>query len=120
MKECDAPESNSTTAEVSLMKNVPMTTSGAFLSFFHRDVIDLPVNIDLSSSNRNRISLTERHRGGHGCLWRAVVLTGALVGKVTFLATSVARPFTQQWVLSSLSPLNTLIPSSRSLGAVRA
>jgi hypothetical protein len=29
MKECDAPESNSTTAEVSLMKNVPITTSGA-------------------------------------------------------------------------------------------
>jgi hypothetical protein len=29
MKECDAPESNSTTADVSLMKNIPMTTSGA-------------------------------------------------------------------------------------------
>jgi hypothetical protein len=29
MKECDAPESNSTTAKVSLMKNIPMTTSGA-------------------------------------------------------------------------------------------
>jgi hypothetical protein len=26
MKECDAPESNSTTAEVSLMRNIPMTT----------------------------------------------------------------------------------------------
>jgi hypothetical protein len=29
MKECDALESNSTTAEVSLTKNIPMTTSGA-------------------------------------------------------------------------------------------
>jgi hypothetical protein len=29
MKKYDAPESNSTTAEVLLMKNVPMTTSGA-------------------------------------------------------------------------------------------
>jgi hypothetical protein len=29
MKEFDATESNNTTAEVSLMKNVPMTTSGA-------------------------------------------------------------------------------------------
>jgi hypothetical protein len=29
MKENDAPESNSTTAEVSLMKNIPMTTSRA-------------------------------------------------------------------------------------------
>jgi hypothetical protein len=26
MKECDAPESNSTTAEVPLMKNIPMKT----------------------------------------------------------------------------------------------
>jgi hypothetical protein len=29
MKECDAPKSNSTTVEVSLLKNIPMTTSGA-------------------------------------------------------------------------------------------
>jgi hypothetical protein len=29
MKECDAPESNNTTVEVSLMRNIPMTTSGA-------------------------------------------------------------------------------------------
>jgi hypothetical protein len=29
MKECDALESNNTTAERPLMKNVPMTTSGA-------------------------------------------------------------------------------------------
>jgi hypothetical protein len=29
IKECDAPESNSTTTEVSLTKNIPMTTSGA-------------------------------------------------------------------------------------------
>jgi hypothetical protein len=29
MKECDAPESNSTTVEMSLTENVPMTTFGA-------------------------------------------------------------------------------------------
>jgi hypothetical protein len=29
MKECDAPESNSTTVEMLLTENVPMTTSGA-------------------------------------------------------------------------------------------
>jgi hypothetical protein len=29
MKECDALESNNTTAEMSLIENVPMTTSGA-------------------------------------------------------------------------------------------
>jgi hypothetical protein len=29
MKECDAPESNSTTTEVALMKNIPRRTHGA-------------------------------------------------------------------------------------------
>jgi hypothetical protein len=29
MKECDAPESNSTTAEMLLTRKIPMTTSGA-------------------------------------------------------------------------------------------
>jgi hypothetical protein len=29
MKECDTPESNSTTAEVSLTKNIPMIMLGA-------------------------------------------------------------------------------------------
>jgi hypothetical protein len=29
MKECDAPELNSTTTEVSLMKNIPRTMIGA-------------------------------------------------------------------------------------------
>jgi hypothetical protein len=29
MKESDAQESNNTTVEVSLMRNIPMTTSGA-------------------------------------------------------------------------------------------
>jgi hypothetical protein len=29
MKECDAPESNSTTTKLSLVRNIPMTTFGA-------------------------------------------------------------------------------------------
>jgi hypothetical protein len=33
MKECDAPESNSITTEVSLMRNIPMTTSGASCAY---------------------------------------------------------------------------------------
>jgi hypothetical protein len=47
------------------------------------------------------------------------VRIGALVGKVTSLPTSIELPFTLQWVLSSLSPLNILIPSSRGLEIVR-
>jgi hypothetical protein len=63
-------------------------------SFLHCDVIDLSVNIVLSSSNKNKISRMGRRRGGHNCLRRAVVWIGALVGKVAFLHTSVAPPFT--------------------------
>jgi hypothetical protein len=66
----------------------------SFLGFLHCDVIDLSTNIVLSSNNRNRISPTGRCKGGHDCLRRVVALTGALVGKVTFLATSVAPLFT--------------------------
>jgi hypothetical protein len=47
-------------------------------------VIDLPADIVLPSSNRNRISSMGRHRGGHNCLRRAVALIGALVGKIAF------------------------------------
>jgi hypothetical protein len=94
MKECNAPESNSTTAEVSLIKKCANDHVWRFLSFFHCNVVDLPMNIVLSSSNRNRISTMGRHRGGHDCLRTAVAWIGALVGKVTFLPTSVAPPFT--------------------------
>jgi hypothetical protein len=94
MKECDAPELNNIIAEVSLMKSVPMTTSGASrASSTHCDVIDLSVNIVLSSSNKNRISPTGRRRGGHNYLRKVVAWIGALVGKVTFLPISVAPPF---------------------------
>jgi hypothetical protein len=57
-------------------------------------MIEFSANIVLRSSNKNKISPTGRHRGGHGCLRRAVALAGALVGKVTFLPTSEAPPFT--------------------------
>jgi hypothetical protein len=57
-------------------------------------VIDLSMDIVLSSSYRNRISPKGRRRGGHGYLGRPVKLAGALVGKLTFLPTSEAPPFT--------------------------
>jgi hypothetical protein len=66
----------------------------SFKGFLHCNVIGLPVNIVLSSSNRNRISPMGRRRGGRSCLRRAVTWIGVLVGKVTFLPTSVAPPFT--------------------------
>jgi hypothetical protein len=66
----------------------------SFLGFLHCDVINLLVNIVLSRSNRGRISPMGRRRGGHDCLRRVVAWIGALVGKVTFLPTSVAPLFT--------------------------
>jgi hypothetical protein len=66
----------------------------SFLGFIHYDVIDLPMNLVLSGSNRNKISPMSRRRGRHSCLRRAIAWIGALVGKVTFLPTSVSLPFT--------------------------
>jgi hypothetical protein len=66
----------------------------SFLGFLHCDVIDLPANIVLSSSNRNIISPMGRCRGGHNYLRRVVAWIGALVCKVTFIPTSVAPSFT--------------------------
>jgi hypothetical protein len=51
MKECDALESNNTTAEVSLTKKHTNDHIRSFLGILHRDMIDLPVNIVLPGSN---------------------------------------------------------------------
>jgi hypothetical protein len=66
----------------------------SFLGFLHCNMIDLSMNIVLHSSDRNRIHPTSRRRGVHSCLRRAAAWVGALVGKVTFLPTSEAPPFT--------------------------
>jgi hypothetical protein len=83
MKECDAPESNSTTAEVSLIKKHTNDHIQSFLGFLHNNMIDLHANIVLLGSNRNIISSMGRCRGRHSCLRRASTQIGALVGIVT-------------------------------------
>jgi hypothetical protein len=88
----------------------------SFLGFLNCDMIDLSANIVLPSSNRNKICPTSRCRSRRSCRRRAAAWIGTLVSKVTFLPTSKTLPFPRQWVLSSLSPLNILIPSNRSLG----
>jgi hypothetical protein len=94
MKDCNAPESNNTTVEVSLTKKHTNDHVWSFLGFLHYNMIDLPVNIVLLGSNRNKNSSTGRRRGGHSCLRRAGAWIGALVGKVTSLPTSIALLFT--------------------------
>jgi hypothetical protein len=121
MKECNALESNSTTAEVSLMKNIPMTTL-ELLGFLHNNMVDSPMSIVLPSSNRNRVGSRGRGRGRCSCsrLIQVWAQNGAPIGKVTFLYTSIALPFSLHWILSSLSPLNILISNSKSLEIVGA
>jgi hypothetical protein len=92
----------------------------SFLGFLNGDMIDLSANIVLPSSNRNRICPTGRCRSGCSCHRRAVVRVGTLVGIVTLLSTSKTLPFSRQWVLGGLSPLNILVPSNGSLGSAGA
>jgi hypothetical protein len=92
----------------------------SFLGFLNYDMIDLSANIVLPSSNRNRICPTGRCKSGRIYRRRAAARIGTLVSKVTFLPTSKTLPFPRQWDLSSLSPLNILIPSNRSLGIAGA
>jgi hypothetical protein len=51
-------------------------------------MIDLPINVVLLGSNRNKISSTGRHRGVHNYLRRAGARIRVLVGKVTSLPTT--------------------------------
>jgi hypothetical protein len=81
-------------------------------------MIDSPTSIVLLSGNMNRIISTGR--GRCRLLKRASAWFGALVGKMTFLTTTIALPFSQRWVLSSLGPMSILISSSRGLEIVGA
>jgi hypothetical protein len=94
MKECDAPESNSTTAEVTLMKKHTNDHIWSFLGFLYSNMVDLPMNIVLLSSNKNRVGSMSRCRCRHSCLRRVGAWIGALVGIVTSLNISIALPFT--------------------------
>jgi hypothetical protein len=82
-------------------------------------MVDSPTCIVLLGSNRNRVGSTGRCRCRCSCLGMSVQV-GALVGKMTLLATSIALSFRLHWVQSSLSSLNILIPSSKSLEIVGA
>jgi hypothetical protein len=61
MKECDAPESNSTTAEVVDEKHTNDNIR-SFLRFFHGHMIDFPMGVVVLGSNRNRVGSMGRGR----------------------------------------------------------
>jgi hypothetical protein len=83
-------------------------------------MVDSPSSIVLSGSNRHRVGSTGRGRCSCSRLIRAGARIRTSIGKMIFLSTSIALPLSQHWVLGSLSPLNILISSSRSLEIVGA
>jgi hypothetical protein len=117
MKECDAPESNSTTAEVSLMRNIHDNIR-SFLCFFDNHMIDSPVGVVLLGSNMNRVGSTGRGRCSYSRLIDTSAWIGASIGIMSLFTTAIAPTVSLLRVLGSLGSLNTLIPSNRSLEVV--
>jgi hypothetical protein len=77
-------------------------------------MIDSPMSIVLLGSNRNRVGSTSRDRCSSSSLIGTGAWIGASVGIMSLVSTVIAPTISLQWVLGSLDPLNTLIPSSRS------
>jgi hypothetical protein len=76
MNECDAPESNRTTAKVSLTKQHTNDHVWSFLGFLHSNLVDLLMNIVPFGSNMNIIGSMGRGR----CNCSSLLSTGAWIG----------------------------------------
>jgi hypothetical protein len=78
------------------------------------------MGVVLLGSNKSRVGSTSRGR----CSYRGLIDTsariGASVGVMSLFTTVVVPMISLLWVLGSLGPLNTPIPSSRSLEIVGA
>jgi hypothetical protein len=83
-------------------------------------MVNSPMSIVLLSSNRNRVGSTSRGRYSSSRLISTGTQIRASAGIMSLLSTVVAPTISLQWILGSLGPLNTLIPSSRSLGIAGA
>jgi hypothetical protein len=83
-------------------------------------MVDSPMSIVLLSSNRNKVGSTGRGRCSSSSLISTGALIGASVGMMSLLSIIVAPSISLQHVLGSLDSLNTLIPSSRSMGIIGA
>jgi hypothetical protein len=90
----------------------------SFLRFFHDHMIDPPSGVVLLGSNRNKVGSTGRGRCSYSGLIGTSARIGASVGVMSHFTTIVAPTISLLRVLSSLGPLNTLIPSSKSLEIV--
>jgi hypothetical protein len=92
----------------------------SFLGFLHNNIVDSLTSIVLLGTNRNRVGSTSRGRCSSSSLINMGAWIGASVGIMSLFSTVIAPTISLQWVLGSLGPLNTLIPSSRSLEIVAA
>jgi hypothetical protein len=120
MKECDAPESNSTTTEVALTKKHTKDNIWSFLGFLHSNMIDSPSSIVLLGGNRNRVGSTGR--GRCRCSWMISMSArvGASVGIMSLLSIVEAPSISGWQILGSLGPMNILTSSSRGLEIIGA
>jgi hypothetical protein len=74
-------------------------------------MVDSPMSIVLLHSNKNRVGSISRGR----CSSSSLISTGVRIGA----SVGIMSPMISlQWVLGSLHPLNTLIPSSRCLETI--
>jgi hypothetical protein len=92
----------------------------SFLCFFHSHMIDSPTGVVLLGSNMNRGGSTGRGRCSYSRLTDTSTQIGESIGVMSLFTTAIAPTVSLLWVLGSLGPLNTLIPSSRGLEVVGA
>jgi hypothetical protein len=83
-------------------------------------MIDSPTGIVLFSNNRNRVGFTNRGRCSYSGPIGMSAQIGASVGVMSLFTIVVAPTIRLMRVLGSLGPLDTLIPSSRSLKIIGA
>jgi hypothetical protein len=81
-------------------------------------MIESPTSIVLLGSNRNRVGSTGRGMCNYSRLIDMSARIGASVGVISLFTIVIAPTASLLWVLGSLSSLNTLIPSSRSLEVI--
>jgi hypothetical protein len=78
-------------------------------------MIDSLTGVVLLGSNRNRVDSTGRGKCSYSGLISMSARIGALVGVMSLFTIVVVPTISLLRVMGSFGPLNTLIPSSRSL-----
>jgi hypothetical protein len=81
-------------------------------------MIDSPTGVVLLGSNRNRVGSSGRGRCSYSRLIDMSAWIGASIGVMSLFTIAIASTVSLLRVLGSLGPLNTLIPSNRSLEVI--